>query len=51
MREITEYDLEMSEKMKQWVVCDDKGVLHLREDAPNDVKKYYDKLKKEYNNY
>ena len=45
MRLITEYDLKMSKELDKWEEYPD-GECHLREDAPEEVKKYYEKLQK-----
>ena len=47
MRLITEYDLKMSKELDKWEEYPD-GECLLREDAPEEVKKYYEKLRKEY---
>ena len=44
MRLITEYDLKMSKELDKWEEHPD-GECHLREDAPEEVKKYYEKLR------
>ena len=49
MRLITEYDLKMSKELDKWSVYpEDDTDIYLREDAPEEVKKYYEKLRKEY---
>ena len=50
-REITDHDIEMSKKMNNWLTYDDNDVLCLKEDAPDDVKKYYDKLGEVYKGF
>ena len=40
MRLITEYDVKMTKELAKWSV-------YLREDAPEEVKKYYEKLRRE----
>ena len=50
-REITDHDIEMSDKMQYWMARDDNGVWYLKEDAPDDVKKYYDKLGEVYKGF
>ena len=45
MRLITEYDLKMSKELDKWEEYPD-GECHLREDAPEEVKKYYEKEKR-----
>ena len=47
MRLISEYDLKMSKELDKWEEYPD-GECHLREDAPEEVKKYYEKLQKEF---
>ena len=47
MRLITEYDLKMSKELDKWEEYPD-GECHLREDAPEEVKKYYEKLQREF---
>lgn len=49
IREITEYEKEMDKKCWEWYYMDDNGVYHLKDDAPDDVKKYHEQMKKEYN--
>lgn len=44
MRIITEYDLKMSKELNKWVEYPN-GESHLREDAPEEVKKYYEKIR------
>ena len=46
MRLITEYDLKMSKELYKGEEYPD-GECHLREDAPEEVKKYYEKLRRE----
>ncbi len=48
MRLITEYDLKMSKEIGQMGRVSQRRRIHLREDAPEEVKKYYEKLRKEY---
>lgn len=50
MRIITEYDVKMTKETAKWLVYpeDDEGI-YLREDAPEEVKKYYEKLQREFN--
>lgn len=51
-RIVTRHDMEMSEKMDEWMVRDEKeDRWRLREDAPDDVKEYYEKIKKEYKGF
>lgn len=44
MRLITEYDVKMT---KELVYPKDDSDIYLREDAPEEVKKYYEKLRRE----
>lgn len=48
MREMAEYDLKMSRKLREWSVCKRDGSSYLREDPPDDVKEYDKKLTKYY---
>lgn len=48
MREITDYDRKMSEKLDEWMYFDGDS-FRLKENAPQDVKKYYEYLGTIYN--
>lgn len=49
MRLITEYDVKMTKELAKWSVYpEDDTDIYLREDAPEEVKKYYEKLRREY---
>lgn len=45
---ITKRDRDMIKATKQWLYVDDKGVFHLKRDAPTEIKKHYDKMRKLY---
>ena len=48
MRLITEYDVKMTKELAKWSVYPkDDSDIYLREDAPEEVKKYYEKLRRE----
>ncbi|MGN0480342.1 MAG: hypothetical protein ACI4EV_02090 [Lachnospiraceae bacterium] len=46
----SEYDKRMIEKTKDWMYLDKDGRFHLREDAPDDVKKHCKRMEKLYEN-
>ncbi len=48
MRLITKEDIRLSKELDKWEEFPD-GESHLREDAPEEVKKYYKKLQTEFN--
>ena len=48
MRLITESDVKMTQELATWLVYpEDDTDIYLREDAPEEVKKYYEKLRRE----
>lgn len=48
MRIISDYELEMSEKANEWITCDLDGNCTLREDAPKDVKDFWEYMERVY---
>ena len=45
---ITEYDINMMDEAARWMYIGDDEKYHLREDAPIEVKKHHEKMKKIY---
>ena len=48
MRIITDYDIKIGKEMAKLMVYPKDGDNYLREDAPEEVKKYYEKLQREF---
>lgn len=49
MPHITGYDIMMIEKTKEWLYLGEDDEYHLKENAPDDIKKHYELMKKKYN--
>ena len=48
MIEITEDDVKMDRETRKWMYYDKDDVCRLREDAPVEIKQFYEKMKKKY---
>lgn len=48
MIHVTEDDVKMTDETRKWIYVDKDDVCRLREDAPIEVKQFYEKMKKKY---
>lgn len=51
MRIITKEDIRLTDELAKWLVYPMDGEIYLREDAPEEVKKYHEKLRTEYSTF
>lgn len=51
MPHVTEYDKKMIYKTKEWLYVGDDGLHHLKEDAPDEIRKHYEKMRELYKEF
>ena len=51
MPHITKHDREMMKNTDKWMYMDVEGVYHLRDDAPEEIKKHHKKMKEIYKDF
>lgn len=48
---VTKEDIEMLDKAYEWKYMGDDGCMHLREDAPAEIKAHFEKMKKKCSDF